>query len=177
QQKIDALDAEIVAMEDRRDEAARVLGELSQGGNPAFDSALSELATALGHEDIQTLLAEARRTRTGQDDTIVAQIDDARARAREEEAETRELNERLRTLASRRRELEDIQWEFKKQRFDDPRSSFREDRLVGDMLNDFLRGGITAATYWDHWRKSQNWAPGSEWGAGYKPQRAQRPRS
>src|SRR5690606_7198602 len=110
QQKIDALDAEIVAMEDRRDEAARVLGELSQGGNPAFDSALSELATALGHEDIQTLLAEARRTRTGQDDTIVAQIDDARARAREEEAETRELNERLRTLASRRRELEDIQW-------------------------------------------------------------------
>lgn len=167
QQKIDALDAEIVAMEDRRDEAARVLGELSQGGNPAFDSALSELATALGHEDIQTLLAEARRTRTGQDDTIVAQIDDARARAREEEAETRELNERLRTLASRRRELEDIQWEFKKQRFDDPRSSFREDRLVGDMLNDFLRGGISAASYWDQWRRSQNWSAGSsDWGGG-----------
>ncbi len=160
QQRIEALDAEIVAMEDRRDEAAQQLGQLSQGGDPAFEGALAELATALGREDIQTLLAEARRTRTGQDDMIVAQIDDARARAKEEEEETREQNERLKTLASRRRELEDIQWEFKKQRFDDPRSSFGEDKLVGDLLNDFLRGGISAASYWDQWQRSQNWRSG-----------------
>lgn len=167
QQKIDALDAEILATEDRRDETAKALGTLSQGGNPAFEGALSELATALGREDIQTLLAEARKTRTGQDDTIVAQIDDARARAREEENETREQNERLKTLAARRRELEDIQWEFKKQRFDDPRSTFRDDKLVGDVLNDFLRGGISAASYWDQWRRSQNWSAGtSDWGGG-----------
>ena len=167
QQKIDALDAEIVATEDRRDEAAKSLGALSQGGNPAFEGALNELATALGREDIQTLLAEARKTRTGQDDTIVAQIDDARARAKEEENETREQNGRLKTLAARRRELEDIQWEFKKQRFDDPRSTFRDDKLVGDVLNDFLRGGISAASYWDQWRRSQNWSAGtSDWGGG-----------
>ena len=167
QQKIDALDAEIVATEDRRDETAKTLTTLSQGSNPAFEGALTELATALGREDIQTLLAEARRTRTGQDDTIVAQIDDARARAKEEEGETRELNERLKTLAARRRELEDIQWEFKKQRFDDPRSTFREDKLVGDLLNDFLRGGISAASYWDQWQRSQNWSAGtSDWGGG-----------
>ncbi|KRA42274.1 hypothetical protein [Devosia sp. Root635] len=167
QRRIDTLDAEIVATEDRRDEAAESLGQLSQGGNPAFEGALSELATALGREDIQTLLAEARRTRTGQDDTIVAQIDDARARAKEEEGETREQNERLKTLAARRRELEDIQWEFKKQRFDDPRSTFRDEKLVGDVLNDFLRGGISAASYWDQWRRSQNWSAGtSDWGGG-----------
>lgn len=161
QQQIVALDSQIVATEDQRDEAAKNLGVLSQGGNPVFESALAELATALGREDIQTLLAEARLTRTGQDDTIVAQIDDARVRAKDEEAETGEQKERLKTLAARRRELEDIQWEFKKQRFDDPRSSFGEDRLVGDLLNDFLRGGITAASYWDQWRRSQNWSAGS----------------
>jgi hypothetical protein len=167
QQRIDALDADIVATEDRRDETAKTLTMLSQGGNPAVEGALTELATALGREDIQTLLAEARRTRTGQDDTIVAQIDDARARAKEEEGEARELNERLKTLATRRRELEDIQWEFKKQRFDDPRSAFREDKLVGDLLNDFLRGGISAASYWDQWQRSQNWSAGtSDWGGG-----------
>ncbi|MDF2799242.1 MAG: hypothetical protein K0R85_1986, partial [Devosia sp.] len=84
-----------------------------------------------------------------------------------EDAEVREQKARLKTLAARRRELEDIQWEFKKQRFDDPRSSFGEDRLVGDMLNDFLRGGISAASYWEHWRRSQNWNPGtSDWGGG-----------
>ena len=167
QQQIDALDAQIVDVEDQRDETTKLVGQLSQGGNPAFEGALGELAAALGREDIKTLLAEARLTRTGQDDTIVAQIDDARARSKEEEGETRELNERLKVLAARRRELEDIQWEFKKQRFDDPRSTFRDDKLVGDVLNDFLRGGITAASYWDQWRRSQNWSAGtSDWGGG-----------
>jgi hypothetical protein len=171
QAEIEKLDAEITAIEDQRDAAAAALRALAEGRDPAFEGAAAELAAALGREDIKTLLADARLTRTGQDDTIVAQIDDARARMREEQEESREQQERLKTLAERRRELEDIQWEFKKQRFDDPGSSFKEERLVGDLLNDFLRGGISAASYWDQWRRSQNWAPGSEWGAGYKPTR------
>lgn len=175
QAQLEGIDAAIVQCEDQRDAAAKSLQDLAEGRDPAFEDATSALAAALGREDIQTLLAEARKTRTGRDDTIVAQIDEARARIREEDEESREQRERLKTLAARRRELEDIQWEFKKQRFDDPRSSFREDKLVGDLLNDFLRGGITAASYWDHWRRSQNWAQGSEWGAGYKPERQQRP--
>lgn len=166
QADVEAIDAAIVDAEDKRDEAAQALQDLNGSENPVLSSAAAALAAELGKEDIQTLLAEARRTRTGQDDTIVAQIDDARTRMREEEEESRDLRDRARTLAARRRELEDIQWEFKKQRFDDPRSTFREDRLVGDLLNDFLRGGISAASYWDQWRKSQNWAPGSEWSAG-----------
>lgn len=163
---VQAIDAAILEAEDKRDAAAEALRGLTDGRDPALASAAAALAAALGQEDIQTLLAEARRTRTGQDDTIVAQIDESRTRMREEEEESRDLRERAKTLAARRRELEDIQWEFKKQRFDDPRSTFREDRLVGDLLNDFLRGGISAASYWDQWRKSQNWAPGNEWGAG-----------
>ena len=167
QQRIAAIDGEIVAAEDKRDETAKALAALSQGNDPAFAEALAALAAGLGREDIQTLLAEARLTRTGQDDTIVAQIDDARARIKDEDAETKDQQDRLKTLSARRRELEDIQWEFKKQRFDDPRSTFREDRLVGDLLNDFLRGGITAASYWDQWRNSQNWSAGTtDWGGG-----------
>ncbi len=168
---IEALDADILKTEDQRDGAASTLQALAEGKDPAFETATTELAAALGREDIQTLLAAARQTRTGQDDTIVAQIDDARRRLKEEDDESREQRERLKVLAARRRELEDIQWEFKKQRFDDPASSFKEDRLVGDMLDQFLRGGISAASYWDQWRRSQNWAAGSEWGAGYKSTR------
>jgi hypothetical protein len=168
---LQAIDAAITEAEDKRNEAGEELQSLTSGSDPALASAAAALAAALGQEDIQTLLAEARRTRTGQDDTIVAQIDESRTRMREEEEESRDLRERAKTLAARRRELEDIQWEFKKQRFDDPRSTFREDKLVGDLLNDFLRGGISAASYWDQWRKSQNWAPGNEWGAGSAPPR------
>ena len=168
QAAIAAIDAKIVAAEDERDESAKAMRNLAQGSDPALEAALSAFAESLGREDIKTLLAEARRTATAQDDALIAQIDDLRMRVREEDAETADQKDRLKTLATRRRELEDISYEFKKQRFDDPRSTFREDKLVGDLLNDFLRGGIAAATYWDLWRRSQNWNSGtSDWGGGY----------
>lgn len=161
---IAALDENIVRLQDQRDEALKVQRELAQGSDPAFAAAIKGLAEALGREDLKTLLAEARETRTGQDDTIVAQIDDVRQRVKQEDEETLDQKQRLKTLAARRRELEDIQYEFKKQGFDNPRSSFGKDDLVGDMLNDFLRGGISAANYWDQWRRSQRWSgPATDW--------------
>jgi hypothetical protein len=161
-ERIAEIDAALVTIEDERDEAAKELRELAQGSDPAFAGAIGQLAESLGRADIQTLLAEARATRTPEDDAIVKQIDDARTRAQEEENETQDQKSRLKTLAARRRELEDIQYEFKKQGFDRPQSSFREDNLVGDVLTDFLRGGISAASYWEQWRKSQNWTGGSD---------------
>lgn len=163
--RVKEIDAEVIAVEDQRDDLAKQQRDLAQGSDPAFAAAISALAETLQRNDMQTLLAEARMTQTGQDDTIVKQIDDARSRALEEENETKDHKARLKTLAARRRELEDIQYEFKKANYDNPRSTFREDKLVGDLLNDFLRGGISAAGYWDQWRRSQNWS-----GAGYNPE-------
>jgi hypothetical protein len=161
---IAALDERVVTLQDQRDDALKVQRELAQGSDPAFAAAIKGLAEALGREDLKTLLAEARETRTGQDDTIIAQIDDVRQRVKEEDEETLDQKQRLKTLASRRRELEDIQYEFKKQGFDNPRSSFGKDDLVGDLLNDFLRGGISAANYWDQWQRSQRWSgPRDDW--------------
>lgn len=174
-QQIAAIDAQITEAEDWRDTAAKAMSQLAEGADPAFEQALATLAESLVHADIQTLLADARRTSSGRDDTLVAQIDEIRARFKDEDAETKEQRERLKTLAARRRELEDIQWEFKTSRFDDPRSSFGEDRLVGDMLNEFLRGGISAASYWEQWRKSQNFNQGTDWGNDAPPSRANPP--
>lgn len=158
--RIAAIDEETVRIEDQRDEEARHQRDLAQGADPAFSEAVTGLAAVLGREDIRTLLASARATQTTQDDTIVRQIDELRQRATDEDEDTREQKARLKTLAARRRELEDIQYEFKKQGFDNPRSTFREDNLVGDLLTEFLRGGISAADYWGRWRKSQNWSGG-----------------
>lgn len=167
QARMDEIDAALVALEDRRDQAARDLRHLAEGRSPNFETALNELSATLQRQDVASLLADARRTATPRDDAIVSQIDDIRLRVGEEEAETRDLNARLKTLAARRRELEDIQYEFKKSRFDDPRSTFREDGLAGDLLTEFLKGAISAAAYWERWQRSQSWKPGSsDWGGG-----------
>lgn len=154
------LEARVVALEDRRDSLVKAQRDLAQGADPTFTDAISGLAAVLAREDIRVLLAQARATRTGQDDTIVQQIEELRQRSADEQADSRDQKARLKTLAARRRELEDIQYEFRRQGFDNPRSSFREDNLVGDLLNEFLRGGISAADYWGRWRNSQSWSGG-----------------
>jgi hypothetical protein len=166
--KIEDIDKQVVALQDQRDEATKAQRELAQGSDPAFAAAIAALAEALGRADARTLLEQARQTSTGEDDTLVQQIDDARQRVGEEESESSDLKGRLKILAGRRRELEDIQYEFKKSGYDRPQSRFDEDNLVGDVLNDFLRGGISAARYWDMWQRNQNWGGGgrSDWTGG-----------
>ncbi|MCF6343435.1 MAG: hypothetical protein L3J15_01990, partial [Devosiaceae bacterium] len=58
--------------------------------------------------------------------------------------------------------------EFKKSRFDDPRSSFSKDSLTGSLLSEFLSGAISAAIYWQQFQGSQSWRSGtSDWGSGF----------
>lgn len=167
QAKLSQIDEEMSALEDERDDQTKALQHLAEGRDPAFEEAGRILAQSLGQQDIGALLDSARTTHTPEDDIIVAKIDDTRARISDENGETAEHRERLKTLSQRRRELEDIEWEFKKARFDDPRSVFREDDLAGDLLGEFLRGAITAGSYWGQWQKSQSWQPGtSDWGGG-----------
>jgi len=167
QGQIEAIDRQMVEAEDERDELVGKLRQLAEGREPAFARAVKNLAQAMQGREIADLMAQARQTRTPEDDAIIAKIDDARVRLLDEENETGELRERLKVLARRRRELEDIAWEFKKSRFDDPRSVFRRDELAGDLLSDFLHGAITAASYWGQWQRSQNWRAGTtDWGGG-----------
>lgn len=158
QKRVDAIDVEILAAEDARDELAERQKHLAEGGDPAMGKAVDLLAGAISDTRIEKLLEEARATRTEEDDAIVLRIEETRRRISEEHAELDEERVRLKTLELRRRELEDIEFEFKNSRYDDPRSRFDDKQLVGDMLTEFLKGGMTAAAYWAMWRNSQGWS-------------------
>ena len=148
------LDGRIVALQDQRDEAIRARRHLAQGGEANFAAATAALVEVLSRSELERLLAEARG---GEDDTLVKQLVDVRQRAAENTLEAGEEKTRLKLLALRRRELEDIQYEVKALGFDSPRSHFSRDELGGEVLNDFLRGEISAAQYWQIWRQSQSW--------------------
>lgn len=167
QERLSKIDAEMLTLEDQRDQATRDLADLNENQNPAMGIAVQGLAGSLHGTKFSQLVAEARRTATKKDDAILKKIDDVRLRLVDEDNDAREQRDRLKVLATRRRELEDIEFEFKKKRFDDPRSNFREDDLVGDLLGEFLRGGISAANYWGQWQRSQSWrSDTSNWGGG-----------
>ncbi len=154
QSRIGSLDREIVQTQDQRDEAIKAQRELAQGTGDAFMAALDALSDVLDRPDVKALLSDAKATPKGQDIAVVQQIGDLRQRAGDESEEAREQRAHLRTLAARRRDLEDIQYEMKLQGFDGPRARFADDRLAGDTLNEFVRGGMNVATYWERWRQA-----------------------
>jgi hypothetical protein len=168
--RIDALDKEIVALQDRRDAAIEARTVLAHGDTAPYAEANKDLAGLLGQPEIRPLLDAARAAPREDDASIVAQIDDLLQRIKDERAEAREYAEQLEILAVRRRGLEDIQYEIRQRGFDNPHARFTEGRLVQDWLNEFLRGGLSVAAYWDRWRQSQAWGatgyggPGGGWG-------------
>lgn len=168
--RLETLDRENVVLQDRRDEAIRARSELAMGTDPGFAAALDGLAQMLEGDDLWGLLAQARANPSDNDGGVVQQLDDLRQRLKDENDETADYRTQLITLASRRRDLEDILFELKARGFDNPHAQFAETDLVGELLNALVRGEMSAAAYWERWRKSQSWTapgyggPGGGWG-------------
>ncbi|GLQ17425.1 hypothetical protein [Maritalea porphyrae] len=154
EKEIAAIDEAQVRLEDERDELARNHSKLADGGDTAYHEAVETLTDGLQRETISELYDQARQTSSREDDLIIRKIDAVREEIVEQETDLAEAKGRLKTLAARRRELEDIEWEFKKSNFDDPRMKFDDD-LIEDVLEEFLKGAITAAGYWGQWQAAQ----------------------
>ncbi|MCF6344443.1 MAG: hypothetical protein L3J15_07220, partial [Devosiaceae bacterium] len=148
QKELSAFDIEMAQSEDERDELAQQYQLLAEGQTPAFEEASNLLSANLQNQTISTLFERARRTSNSKDDILVKKIDGIIASIKEGQVDNKSYKKRLKTLAIRRRELEEIEWEFKKSRFDDPRSSFSKNSLTGSLLSEFLSGAISAAIYW-----------------------------
>ncbi len=160
--EIAADDEEIVRLQDRRDEALRAQRELAQGGEAGYAAAVAALAAALSRPELPPLLQAAHGSIANAN--VGPQVLDVRQRVHEQDVEVREEKQRLRILAARRRELEDIQYELKAQGYDGPQARFSRDDLTGEVLTDFLRGEISATQYWQHWRESRSAVP-EQWDA------------
>jgi len=168
--RIETLDAENAVLQDRRDLAIAARMEFAYGGNSLLGAALNELEALLDQHLLRPLLGVARSDPRDTETSVVGQIDDLTQRLKDETAEAGEYAEQLAILAARRRDLEDIQFEIRQRGFDNPHSRFGDGRLVEEWLNEFLRGGRTAAAYWENWRQGQSWdtsgygGPGGGWG-------------
>jgi hypothetical protein len=161
-----ALDEALTALQDERDRLVAAATRLTEGTDDGLEEAVQRLVRSLGSTDIGALVA-ARRAASGGDEPLIAQLDDTRLRVLEEEVDSRDQHARLATLAARRRGLEDLEFELKAHRFDDPRSLFRDDALPTGLLDAFLTGALGAEAYWERWRAAQAWAAGtSDWGGG-----------
>jgi hypothetical protein len=165
--QIDTIDDGIAALQDERDGLVATQTRLADDRDPTFDRAAAALVTALGSPDLASLTGGLKLRGGAELAALAAQLDDVRLRIAEEQADARELHDRLVVLAERRRGLENIESTLKAARFDDPRSVFTDDALVGARLDAFLTGTLSPVAYLAAWQQAQGWIAGtSDWGGG-----------
>jgi len=163
--RIDTIDDGIAALEGERDGIVATQTRLVDDRDPGFDRAVAALVAALGSPDLASLTGGLKLRGGAELAALAAQLDDARLRIAEEQADSRELHDRLVVLAERRRGLREIESTLKAARLDDPRSTFTDDALVGGRLDAFLTGALSPAAYLSAWRQGQAWIAGtSDWG-------------
>lgn len=146
--KQDKIDDRIVAAEETLRRLLDRRGEFAAGDDKYIRQSLTAIAKTMGTQEIDDLLTIAARTDTPEDDALVRQLDDLR----DDERDLRqELGEHRRLHASnvtRLNELEDVRRRFKSARYDDLRSGFPNDALIGNLIGEVMSGALRSAPLW-----------------------------
>ncbi len=151
----DKADDRIIEVEETLRRLLESRGEFAAGADKYIRQSLTALAESMGTQEIDDLLAIAARTDTPEDDALVRKLDDLR----DDEGDLRqELGEHRRLHASsvnRLTELEDLRRRFKSARYDDLRSGFPDNGLIGNMIGEMASGAVRRAALWEVMRREQ----------------------
>jgi hypothetical protein len=122
---------------------------VSGGSNPAYEEALSVIASADAKDQIAALYLEARRTATPADDAIVRRLEGTDGQIDKADQELAELRRTAQDLAKRRIEIERVRDRFRGAGYDHPHGTFGNDSDIADALGRMLAGTIGGAVLWD----------------------------
>ena len=142
---VEAIDAGIATLRTEARETGEKRASYERGEDAVYRQAVDAVVGVLDDQSIADLRRQARATRLPEDDAIVEKlvaIEDALEEIDHERAELKELSQRNEAKLD---ELEDLKVEFRRRRYDDYSSEFRDENLFGVLLTELLRGAITGA--------------------------------
>ena len=148
--RIEALDAEIDALVDKRASFAAGEDDLSR-------QCTALLSDALRREKMKTLRERATRTNNPDDDAAVDELTVIRTetpRLEDEVVRFRALHE---THRARTAKLEEIRKRFKEHRYDAVNSEFVNSALIATLLSQLLAGSLGVPDIWDALTKQQRY--------------------
>lgn len=180
QDKLDAIDERIETVASDYQALLQRRERVAAGEDEHYQQAVTYLASELGREDLQKLRREALATPFPEDDVIISRLLDVEQERRRAEAVLSELKTLTRQHHERLRELASLRKEFKYRHYDRPDSQFSDGAMVGMLLGNFLNGMLSRESLWRVLEQQQHYRPrrsnpnfgsgsfgrGSPWGGG-----------
>jgi chromosome segregation ATPase len=158
--KLAGLDATVEQKHEQLKKIDEARASLVSGdSNPAYNEALTTIATADGKDDVATLYAEARRTATTADEAVVRRIETIDATVAKTEGEVADLRKAMVDLSSRRADVESLRDRFRRNGYDHPQSSFENEGAIGSALSNVLEGVVRSGVLWDLLRQGYRTRP------------------
>lgn len=139
------------------DEARSAL--VAGGTDPAYNEALTTIAAADSKDDLATLYAEARRTPTSADESIVRGLEAIDAKIAATETEIADLRRTAQDLSRRRLEVEQVRDRFRTTGYDHPQTTFENEGAIGEALKSILEGTVRSGVLWDLLRRGYGSRP------------------
>jgi hypothetical protein len=117
-------------------------------------------------DDIQTLMREAQRTPTREDNALVQRIDALNAAIGKTDQDVARARAEIRELARRRAEIERARMDFRQRGYDYPGTTFRNDSAFRDILGGILQGAVQGMVLGQVLQQGYQQPQGSSWGRG-----------
>ena len=134
-----AADKTIQALDQERDQA------LLKGDHSPYSQAVQILSEADSREPLGELYRKAARTRSGEDDSMVKQIEANGQRIAAAEQERAGLRVKAQELAQRRAEIEAQRARFHRLGYDNPMGQFHNDNSIAEILGGIVSGAVKGA--------------------------------
>ncbi len=159
------INKELEAVSAELAETTEQLRIYAKGEDTTLKSTIAAYAQLLEREPLRSLIADAQRTRSQDDDRAVGQVQEIGEALQTLDQSNAVRRRRLDQIADRKLELTRLASNFRRQRYDDVASEFDNNPGVDDLLQLLLRGAITAAEYWARMQSQQHWRhrPADPW--------------
>ncbi len=133
------------------------LNTFSEGRDHSLKKAVELSVDFIEQEDMSDLFYEARQTHDPADDRILKNLENIDDELDHLSDKMTDNREQLNNLFKRKQDLLKISADFRRSHYDDPGSVFTPNSNMEVLLQELLKGAITAADYWARTQRNQRW--------------------
>ena len=145
---IDQCDDNITLAEKQINELIFQHGQFASADDPQMQRCLETLKTAIEHQSISGLRQVVMATRSPEDNHLLDDLNRYQNHYQDIKGDIDSLRNAHNSKLSRLKELEDVRRNFKRHRYDDTRSGFGNDAIIGSILGQFLEGLVNGSEVW-----------------------------